>query len=123
MIKRTYEKKVLNFLEKFPIVAILGARQVGKTTLAKFIKDKYYKDAIYLDLEYPPDLSKLENPEIFLSQFEDKLIIIDEIQRIAVLVSTPSAPSSIAAAASDAQPMPASTMTGTLTASRTKTTL
>ncbi len=81
MIKRIYKKKIINFLEKFPIVAILGARQVGKTTLAKFIKDKYFKDAIYLDLEYPPDTSKLENPEIFLSQFEDRLVIIDEIQR------------------------------------------
>jgi len=61
-------------------VAIIGPRQVGKTTLAKQIK-KDYKSSIYLDLELRNDLVKLDDPETYLKQFEDHLIIIDEVQR------------------------------------------
>ena len=81
MIKRNFENKVVDLLKIFPAVAILGARQVGKTTLAKFIKNNYFPDAIYLDLESPSDIFKLEESELYLKQFNDKLIIIDEIQR------------------------------------------
>jgi predicted AAA+ superfamily ATPase len=60
-------------------VALLGARQVGKTTLAKTISKG--REAIYLDLESPEDLLKLSDPSAFLSSHNDKLIISDEIQR------------------------------------------
>jgi uncharacterized protein len=62
-----------------PAVALLGPRQVGKTTLAKTIaKDM---DCLYLDLEAPEDLLKLSDPISFLGSHHDKLIILDEIQR------------------------------------------
>ena len=67
-------------LKSFPVVAILGARQVGKTTLAKEIKSQYGGKSVYIDLEYPPDFNKLSEPELFFKENEDKLIIIDEIQ-------------------------------------------
>ena len=67
---------------KYPVVGILGSRQVGKTTLAKMIRERMKKKVIYLDLELPSDLNKLQDPELYLSRFEDTLVIIDEIQRM-----------------------------------------
>ncbi len=69
-------------LMKYPVVGILGPRQVGKTTLAKMIKDRIKKDVVYLDLELPSDLNKLQDPELYISQFTNMLVIIDEIQRM-----------------------------------------
>lgn len=66
-------------IAQVPAVALLGARQVGKTTLAKSIAKSI--DSIYLDLEAPEDLLKLSDPASFLSAHADKLIILDEIQR------------------------------------------
>jgi len=80
MIKRISEIHILDLLEGFPCVAIIGPRQVGKTTLAKHIKDKF-KTSIYLDLELTNDFVKLEDSETYLEQFTDALVIIDEIQR------------------------------------------
>jgi len=62
-----------------PAVALPGARQVGKTTLAKTIAKDI--DSIYLDLEAHEDLLKLSDPTSFLSGHADKLVILDEIQR------------------------------------------
>src|SRR5580698_10469781 len=62
--------------------AILGPRQVGKTTLAKmFLKQASPKNYHFFDLENPLDLARLENPMLTLSKLTDQLIIIDEIQR------------------------------------------
>ncbi len=80
MITRISEKKIEDLLQGFPCVAIIGPRQVGKTTLAKQIQ-KSYVEPIYLDLELQRDLIKLDDPETYLKQFEDQLIIIDEVQR------------------------------------------
>jgi predicted AAA+ superfamily ATPase len=80
MIKRKIKKIIEKLLTNFPVVSIIGSRQVGKTTLAKDIQ-KNYKNSIYLDLELPSDLNKLEDPELYLKQYTDKLIVIDEIQR------------------------------------------
>lgn len=66
-------------IAQVPAVALLGARQVGKTTLAKTIAKDI--DSIYLDLEAPEDLLKLSDPSSFLSAHADKLVILDEIQR------------------------------------------
>lgn len=67
-------------LTEFPAVALLGPRQAGKTTLAKIIADQH-PDSIYLDLERPSELAKLADPELFLSRYTDRLIVLDEIQR------------------------------------------
>ncbi len=66
-------------MQRTPAVALLGSRQVGKTTLAQTLVQS--KQSIYLDLESPMDLMKLSDPTSFLSQHSDKLIILDEIQR------------------------------------------
>lgn len=81
MIKRSIENKILHSLKNFPVVGILGSRQVGKTTLAKNIV-KNIKNSVYLDLELPSDLNKLDEPEIFLSEHENSLVVLDEIQRL-----------------------------------------
>lgn len=80
MIKRQIKKTIQQSLKSFPIVGIIGSRQVGKTTLAKEIQ-KSRKKSIYLDLELPSDLNKLQDPELYLKQYADHLIIIDEMQR------------------------------------------
>lgn len=60
-------------------MAVIGPRQVGKTTLALEIgRDR---NALYLDLESRSDQVKLEEPELFLKQYEDRLVILDEIHR------------------------------------------
>ena len=81
MIKRILEHKIVDGLHLNPAVAILGPRQVGKTTLALKIA-KSHKKSIYLDLESPQDLAKLQDPVAYLSANQDKLIILDEIQRV-----------------------------------------
>ena len=80
-IKRAIEDKLLKLLEHFPSVAILGPRQVGKTTLAKEIQIHLSKESIYLDLENPVDVGALDHPTEFFYTVSDKVIIIDEIQR------------------------------------------
>jgi len=82
MINRLLKESIEKSLMKYPVVGILGSRQVGKTTLAKMIKERMKKKVIYLDLELPSDLNKLQDPELYLSRFEDTLVIIDEIQRM-----------------------------------------
>jgi uncharacterized protein len=64
-----------------PVVALLGARQVGKTTLALEIAKVVGKESAYLDLELDSDLNKLSDAEAYLRRFENKLLIIDEVQR------------------------------------------
>ncbi len=62
--------------------AILGPRQVGKTTLAKMFLEQDHKDGFhFFDLENPLDLARLENPMLTLAKLTGKLIVIDEIQR------------------------------------------
>ena len=79
MIDRQVTEKLQATIAHVPAVALLGARQVGKTTLAKNIAKNI--DSIYLDLEAPEDLLKLSDPSSFLSSHADKLVILDEIQR------------------------------------------
>lgn len=67
-------------LKQFPAVALLGPRQCGKTTLAKELV-KEFPDAIYLDLELPSDLRKLDEPELYLPPLADRLVCLDEVQR------------------------------------------
>jgi predicted AAA+ superfamily ATPase len=80
MITRISEKKVKDLLDGFPCVAMIGPRQVGKTTLAKKISQDF-PDSLYLDLEFQKDFNKLEDAETYLRNFNEKLVIIDEVQR------------------------------------------
>lgn len=77
---RNIQAEVLQSITNFPITAIIGPRQCGKSTLAKHIL-KQFKQSIYLDLERPSDIQKLEDAEWFLQSHRGKLICIDEIQR------------------------------------------
>jgi uncharacterized protein len=80
MISRRILANVIESLRFFPVVAIIGPRQVGKTTLAKFIMSDLEKQTLYLDLERQSDFFKLNDAELFFLQHPGKLIIIDEVQ-------------------------------------------
>ena len=80
MIERRIFPEVKGLLTRFPAVVLVGPRQVGKTTLAK--KYAAETDGIYLDLESQRDLRKLTDPEDYLSRNGDRLVILDEIQRV-----------------------------------------
>ncbi|MCK5506418.1 MAG: AAA family ATPase, partial [Thermodesulfovibrionia bacterium] len=64
-LQRIAENHILRDLQQFPIVGIVGPRQVGKTTLVKLLMNKLDKKAYYLDLELQADITKLENAEIY----------------------------------------------------------
>lgn len=82
MIQRNLEKQLISALQNMPAVALLGPRQVGKTTLALQIAETILqKKSSYLDLELDTDLSKLDDIEAYLRRFENQLLIIDEVQR------------------------------------------
>jgi predicted AAA+ superfamily ATPase len=81
MIQRTLLKVLGNALQSMPVVAILGPRQVGKTTLALEAAQLIKKKSSYLDLESDEDYNKLTDPEAYLNRFSQELLIIDEIQR------------------------------------------
>lgn len=86
MIPRKLQAALRKSLAHFPVTAILGPRQCGKSTLAKHLisvlEKEEKREALYLDLERPSDLQKLEDPEWFLSSQKHKLICLDEIQRV-----------------------------------------
>ena len=82
MIDRKLYKEIMGLLRQFPAVAILGARQVGKTTMAKQLASIQKKPTLYLDLENPLDVRRLADPYTFLTDNKDKCIIIDEVQTI-----------------------------------------
>ena len=79
-IRRYIEPSILKSIQNFPVTAVTGPRQCGKSTLVKHLLDAY-PESIYLDLERPSDLQKLDNAEWFLISQKNKLICIDEIQR------------------------------------------
>jgi uncharacterized protein len=79
MLERYLRSKLLDALQESPAVALLGPRQVGKTTLAY---ELVQGGAQYLDLESPEDREKLQNPEQYLRQRQGKLVILDEVQRM-----------------------------------------
>ena len=79
MYKRELKQKIIKSLSQNPAVAILGPRQIGKTTLAHEIAKG--QASIYLDLENPSDFQKLKQPVHYLELHADKLVILDEVQR------------------------------------------
>lgn len=80
MISRLLYPKLSEALANSPAVALLGPRQVGKTTLALEIGQTV--NALYLDLESEQDLAKLAQPELYLADHQDRLVIIDEVHRL-----------------------------------------
>ena len=83
MITRRLLQSLETALAEAPAVALLGPRQVGKTTLA--LEVARGREAIYLDLEAEPDRARLAEPELYLAQHADKLVILDEVQRAPLL--------------------------------------
>jgi len=86
IIYRHLTDTVKRRLKNNPVVAILGPRQCGKTTLAGQIVKKM-KKSVYLDLENPGDLAKLDDPLAFFSLHNEDLVCLDEIQRAPELFS------------------------------------
>jgi predicted AAA+ superfamily ATPase len=80
-LSRLLEEQIRKSLDGFPVTAIIGPRQAGKSTLAKHILESV-PDKVYLDLERPSDLARLENAELYLSSQRGRLICIDEVQRM-----------------------------------------
>lgn len=83
MIQRIIENQVKFGLSFQPSVAILGPRQVGKTTFVKQLQGKLSKPSIYFDLERSSDLSKFQHDRLaFLETMQDQTVILDEIQHL-----------------------------------------
>ncbi len=80
MIKRKIESDFNESIRQFPVTGLIGPRQVGKTTLAK--SSIYLSESIYLDLEKISDLNRLNDPEFFFEENQDKTIILDEIHHL-----------------------------------------
>ena len=81
MYQRQSQQKLIQRLQQFPAVGLLGPRQVGKTTLA-FAQKALYPDALYLDLELPSAQRQMDDPEAFLMSHAQQLVILDEVQRM-----------------------------------------
>lgn len=79
MISRSIQDELEQALSRQAAVALLGPRQVGKTTLAHEVAAS--RPSVYLDLENPSDRAKLTEPALFFAQHEDELVILDEIHR------------------------------------------
>jgi uncharacterized protein len=83
MIHRTLLQELPKLLSFFPVLGIIGSRQVGKTTLAKTLATDFNKPVLYLDLENRNDFALLDaDPQWYLEQQQEKLVIIDEVQRM-----------------------------------------
>jgi len=79
MIKRLLEAEIKKHEKKIPAIAIIGARQVGKSTLSRSLM-KGNNNAIFIDLERSSDRLLISNTEAFLELNKGKTIVIDEIQ-------------------------------------------
>ncbi len=87
MFHRKNQQKLVELLSEFPAVAILGARQVGKTTLAFQLAEALggelgTREVIHLDFEAPEDMVQLKDPAAFFAATASKLVILDEVQRM-----------------------------------------
>lgn len=87
MILRSHLKNLKKSLKDFPAVALLGPRQIGKSTLANQLAKQVNKRSLLLDLEKRSDRNKLLDPESFFAAHHDELIIIDEVQILPDLFS------------------------------------
>lgn len=85
-LRRTIHKELEESLEDNPVVALLGPRQVGKSTLVTELLN--IKSKVYLDLELNSDLRKLSEPEIFFENHRESLLCLDEIQLVPEIFKT-----------------------------------
>lgn len=81
MIERHAKRRILRSLAEAPAVALLGPRQIGKTTLARQIAADV-PDCLHLDLESPDDQARLADPARYLAAHADRLVVLDEVQRM-----------------------------------------
>ncbi len=88
MIPRLATRRLNDALERFPAVALLGPRQVGKTTLATMLAEERKAEVVYLDLELSSDRARMAEPELYLGAQEGKLVILDEIHRVPEIFQT-----------------------------------
>ena len=86
MIQRRIRNQLVDLLAVNPAVVLLGPRQVGKTTLALEIAET--RPSLYIDLESPSAQGKIADPESYLSEHEDELVIFDEVHRMPDLFQT-----------------------------------
>ncbi len=86
MLTRCLQPIVERRLAQFPAVALLGPRQVGKTTLAQAVAASH-AGALLLDLERESDRAALAQPELFLPRYRDRLVVLDEVQHMPQLFS------------------------------------
>lgn len=80
MLTRSIQPQLLDLLDRYPAVGLLGPRQVGKTTLARIVGDS--RPSLYLDLQKPGDRAKLTDAAGYLSAHADQLVILDEVHRM-----------------------------------------
>jgi uncharacterized protein len=100
MIKRTRERTtVASLLTRFPVVGLVGARQVGKTTLARYLRRGMRNPPAYYDLENPEHMARLGDPLLALKNLKG-LVVIDEVQRMPELFQ-------VLRVLSDRRPLPA----------------
>lgn len=82
IIQRTILSDLGRLVDSFPVVGVIGPRQIGKTFLVHQLKEQLTKKSIYLDLELASDVAKLSDPQLYLQQQADQIVILDEVQRM-----------------------------------------
>lgn len=80
MLSRSTTTQLTGALKRSPAVALLGPRQVGKTTLAKQLAQISKREFVYLDLQDERDRVRLADPNVFFKTHKDALIVLDEVQ-------------------------------------------
>ena len=86
MIERRLQRELTERLRATPAVAVLGPRQIGKTTLAMNLVEG--RNTTYLDLQSATDRARLDDPERYFSEHADKLVVLDEVHRVPALFET-----------------------------------
>lgn len=82
MKRQQYQKTLVDLLKhSYPVIALLGPRQCGKTTLAREVARSQKRETHFFDLEDPTDLVRLSDPKLALESLSG-LVVIDEVQRL-----------------------------------------
>ena len=81
VLRKDHLQRISLLLNEFPVVTLLGARQVGKSTLARQLVASRPDPSTWFDLENPVDLTRLADPGLELRPLRG-LVVLDEIQRL-----------------------------------------
>jgi uncharacterized protein len=81
LARPAHSERIRELLAQFPVVALIGARQVGKTTLARRVSAEYDDTRTFFDLEKPADLRRLREPDLVLEPLRG-LVVLDEIHQL-----------------------------------------